>query len=201
MMDDSWNTLTIDARAAIKIERSEFTGIAFPIATEEAFFARLHAIQKEFHDATHHCWAFRVRGDGEGRSRSSDAGEPSGTAGRPILAAIEGAQLTDCGVVVVRYFGGIKLGTGGLARAYRDAAQAVLAAAPRETRYDYATVDVTVPFAVISSAYRLIAPPGVILAGEAYGETNVFTYKVRRSLVVAFGKELTEKRFEYSIRD
>ncbi|MHB0969941.1 MAG: IMPACT family protein [Thermoanaerobaculia bacterium] len=200
-MDDSWNTVTADARASIKIERSEFTGIAFPIATEESFFERLHAIQKEFYDATHHCWAFRIRGEGEGRARNSDAGEPSGTAGRPILAAIEGAQLTDCGVVVVRYFGGIKLGTGGLARAYRDAAQAVLAAAPRETRYDYTTIDVTVPFAAISNAYRLIAPPGVILAGEEYGESNIFTYKVRRSLAEAFGKELTEKHFEYSLRD
>lgn len=198
-MDDSWNTLTADARTTIKVERSEFIGVAFPIEEEEAFFERLRAIEKEFYDATHHCWAFRLRGGGETRARSSDAGEPSGTAGRPILAAIEGALLIDCGVVVVRYFGGVKLGTGGLARAYRDTAHAVLAEALRATRYDYATFDVTVPFSAISNAYRLVAPPGVLLAGEAFGETNVFTYRVRRSLAEKFGKELTEKRFEYSL--
>src|SRR5213075_3435360 len=96
-------------------------------------FAELQRIQKQHFDATHHCWAFRLRE----RSRSSDAGEPSGTAGKPILSAIEGAELFEIGVVVVRWYGGVKLGTGGLSRAYRATATETLRAAAPLDRYVY----------------------------------------------------------------
>src|SRR4051794_41980037 len=110
MSPDSFTTLAERAEFRQKIERSDFLGIAFPVASEDDFFAELQRIQKKYFDATHHCWAFRLRE----RSRSSDAGEPSGTAGKPILAAIEGASLHEVGVVVVRWYGGVKLGTGGV---------------------------------------------------------------------------------------
>jgi len=96
-------------------------------------------VEKRHFDATHHCWAFRLF---DGRARSSDAGEPSGTAGKPIAMAIEGAGLHDVAVIVVRWVGGIKLGTGGLARAYGETAAAVLASAPLVDRYIYARFDV-----------------------------------------------------------
>src|SRR5512143_3014136 len=114
MSRDSYPTLARPATFRHKIERSDFLGLAFPIASDDEFFASLKQIEKEHFDATHHCWAFRLFARGAVRQRSSDAGEPSGTAGKPILSAIEGADLFDAAVVVVRWFGGVKLGTGGL---------------------------------------------------------------------------------------
>jgi uncharacterized YigZ family protein len=183
-----------DARAEFrqKIERSEFLAIAFPTTSEEHFFRELEAIVKEHFDATHHCWAFRLFA--EERSRSSDAGEPAGTAGKPILSAIEGADLHDIGVVVVRWYGGVKLGTGGLSRAYRDTAARALEVTPASDRYIYKRFAVIVPFDSLGVIYRLLDPPNVILASESFGEQNIFEIDVRTSMADAFEARLQELR-------
>ena len=191
-MSDHYRTLASRVEARLKIERSDFLGIAFPVTTDDAFFEELTRIQKTHFDATHHCWAFRLFA--ESRSRSSDAGEPSGTAGKPILAAIEGAALHDLGVVVVRWYGGVKLGTGGLSRAYRDTAAETLRHATPLDRYVYERVQVIVPFDAISNVYRFVDPPNVILAGQEYGEQNVFEFDVRESHLDAFRARLRELR-------
>ena len=193
---DHYRTLAEGAELRQKIERSEFLGIAFPVTREEDFFAELERVQKRHFDATHHCWAFRLFSDT--RSRSSDAGEPSGTAGKPILAAIEGAALHDVGVVVVRWYGGVKLGTGGLSRAYRDTAAATLRGAKLLDRYVYRRIRVIVPFDALSHVYRLVSPPDVVLVEERYGEENEFFFEVRLSVVEAFTKRLTELRLAYA---
>jgi len=179
------------AEHRIKVERSEFLGIAFPVADEEAFFGELTRISKQHFDATHHCWAFRLF---SGRARSSDAGEPSGTAGKPIASTIESADLFDLGVVVVRWYGGVKLGTGGLARAYRESATEALRGAALVDRYIYERVQVLVPFERLSDVYRLVAPPDVVLIAEEFGERNVFSFDVRASRAEGFRKMLAEKR-------
>ena len=189
---DHYRTVSQRSEHKEKIERSEFLGIAFPVASEDAFFAALTAIEKRHFDATHHCWAFRLFA--EERARSSDAGEPSGTAGRPILGAIESADLFDVAVVVVRWYGGIKLGTGGLARAYRATAAEALRGAKLADRYVYERVRVIVPFERLSDVYRLVAPPDVILVSEEFGETNVFAFDVRASQARDFEKRLIERR-------
>src|SRR5207237_5286898 len=102
--------------------------------------------------------------------------------------------LHDVGVVVVRWFGGVKLGTGGLSRAYRESAAAVLRDARTLERYVYTRVEVVVPFERLSNAYRLVVPPDVVLAGEDFGERNVFAFDVRASQADAFRKMLIEKR-------
>jgi uncharacterized YigZ family protein len=191
-MSDHFRTIAARVEHRIKIERSEFLGVAFPVAREESFFAELERIQKRWFDATHHCWAFRLFADQ--RARSSDAGEPSGTAGKPILNAIESADLFDLGVVVVRWFGGIKLGTGGLSRAYRESAAETLRIATLLDRYIYESVRVIVPFDALGNVYRLVSPPDVLLAGEEYGEENLFAFDVRASLVSAFVARLAELR-------
>ena len=191
-MSDHYRTLAARAELAHKIERSEFLGIAFPVASEDEFFAELERIRKRHHDATHHCWAFRLFADA--RARSSDAGEPSGTAGKPILAAIEGADLHDLGVVVVRWYGGIKLGTGGLSRAYRETAAETLRSASVAERFLYERVRVAVPFDALGSIYRLVHPPDVVLVEEKYGEENEFFFDIRRSKLDEFQKALVEKR-------
>lgn len=192
-MSDHYRTIAERAEFRHKIERSEFLGVAIPVTTEDAFFEELARAQKRWFDATHHCWAYRLFA--ESRSRSSDAGEPSGTAGKPILAAIEGAALHDAGVIVVRWYGGIKLGTGGLSRAYRDTAVETLGQAQVVDRYIYTRCRVLVPFDSLGAIYRVVDPPNVILAEEHYGEENIFELDVRESVAEAFRKRLTELRF------
>jgi len=102
------------------VKGSRFIATVVPVSTPEQAVAELATIAAEMPAATHHCWAWRLR-DGE-RSRSSDDGEPGGSAGRPILAQIQGHELFDVLVVVTRYYGGTKLGVGGLIRAYGGAA-------------------------------------------------------------------------------
>lgn len=192
MSEDHYRTLAGRVEFRHKIERSDFLGIAFPVAGEKEFFAELALVQKKYFDATHHCWAFRLFA--ESRSRSSDAGEPSGTAGKPILAAIEGAALHDLGAIVVRWYGGIKLGTGGLSRAYRDTAAEALKLVTPLDRYVYECVRVIVPFEAVSGVYRLVDPPHVVLIEQQYGEENVFVFDVRASQRDAFAAKLVERR-------
>ena len=190
MSRDWYATLAERAEFRQKIERSDFLGIAFPVTSEEEFFAELQRIEKRHFDATHHCWAFRLRE----RIRSSDAGEPSGTAGKPILAAIEGASLVETAVIVVRWFGGVKLGTGGLSRAYRETAAETLRRARTVERFDYVQLRVVVPFDMLGHAYRLVDPPHVVLVEEKFAEENEFTFDVRRSRTDEFQQRLAALR-------
>jgi uncharacterized YigZ family protein len=193
-MIDHYRTLAASAESRQKIERSEFLGIAFPAATDDAFFAELAVLTRRHFDATHLCWAFRLFANGEIRTRSADAGEPSGTAGKPILSAIEGADLYDVAVVVVRWYGGVKLGTGGLSRAYRQTAAETLQGASLADRYVYKRFRIVVPFDRLSVVYRLLDVPDVVLIAEHFGETNEFELDVRLGRAEELVKELAEKR-------
>lgn len=135
---------TIGAAAELEIDKvkgSRFLAAAWPATGAEAAQKLLEARRAAHRDATHHCWAWRFGQDLEAR-RYSDDGEPAGTAGKPILQQIDGRQLTNLVVVVTRYYGGTKLGTGGLLRAYSEAAAALLDAAT------IVTVTITRPLAV-----------------------------------------------------
>ena len=119
-------TIKESKTAKLKERGSIFIAQAIPVSTEDEAKTNLDKVKKELFDATHHCFAFRV-GKGEKEVfKYSDAGEPRGTAGKPILTAIQSKNLTDILVVVTRYFGGVKLGTGGLSRAYHESAVKVL---------------------------------------------------------------------------
>lgn len=193
-MLDHYRTVAATAEFRQKIDRSEFLGITFHVESETAFFAELAALTKTHYDATHLCWAFRLFANGEIRARSADAGEPSGTAGKPILSAIEGADFYDVAIVVVRWYGGVKLGTGGLSRAYRETAAEALRVASLADRFIYKRFRIAVPFDQLGVVYRLIDAPHVLLAAEHFGETNEFELDVRLSRAEEFAKMLTEKR-------
>ena len=124
----SYKDVAAHATAEITEKKSRFIGDIFPVETEEAAQEQIERIRRQYHDARHHCHAFVLGQRGE-LSRSSDNGEPAGTAGRPILEVINGAGLTNTLIVVTRYFGGVLLGTGGLVRAYTQTAQAAVAQA------------------------------------------------------------------------
>jgi len=193
---DAYRRVAREARAALKIEKSEFIGIAVPVTSELEFTTALRKIEKEFHSATHHCWAFRTGHGNDLHSRSSDAGEPSGTAGKPILTAIESQELSDTAVVVVRYYGGVKLGTGGLARAYRDATREVLGVAPIEERILYDRLEIRTSFATAGVVYRIIDPPNVVLVQETSADDRRFILDVRKSRSETLLSDLAEKRIE-----
>ena len=107
-------------------KKSRFIGQIWPVRTEEEARERIEAVKKRYHDARHNCWCFTLR---DGTLRYSDDGEPQGTAGQPMLEVLTKQGITDAVCVVTRYFGGILLGTGGLARAYTKGAKDALAAA------------------------------------------------------------------------
>lgn len=156
-----------EARAEIREKGSRFLAVVGPAAAEAAAREILATLEREFPDATHHCWAWRL---GEpARERSADAGEPAGTAGMPILQVLRGAGLSDVMAVVVRWFGGTKLGKGGLARAYAAAAREALQTLPVISRAPTVKLTIEVPYEKVGAVKRLIRPPEVELESEDYG--------------------------------
>ncbi len=119
--EDIYRSISSNSRGLFKDNGSRFIAFAYPVETEEEVKDIVASLKKEYHDARHHCYAYRLGYNGD-RFRANDDGEPSSTAGRPILGQIDSRQLKDVLVVVVRYFGGIKLGVPGLIRAYRTSA-------------------------------------------------------------------------------
>ena len=131
-MSDIYKSIAAKSDGLFKDNGSRFIASAWPVESEEEVKAIIDSLKKEYHDARHHCYAYRIGSKGE-KWRANDDGEPSGSAGRPILGQIDSRGLSDILVVVVRYFGGIKLGVPGLIRAYKSAtADALDAAVPLE---------------------------------------------------------------------
>lgn len=159
MTGDTYLTLSSNGEAVYTEKRSKFYAFAEHVEDEESAKARVAALRKQFYDARHVCFAYALDFDGE-RTRTNDDGEPSGTAGRPILGALRSAGLTFALVVVVRYFGGVKLGTGGLVVAYREAAAAAIAEATTEERLVMGRLRVEVPYADADVAMRFSSEKG-----------------------------------------
>ena len=124
-MDDTYKTIAAPSMGIYKEKGSKFIALAFPVSGDEEVKLQLDKTRKKYHDARHHCYACRL-GTAQVSSRSVDDGEPAHTAGAPILGQIQAFQLTNILVIVVRYFGGTLLGTGGLIQAYKSAAREAL---------------------------------------------------------------------------
>ena len=125
---DTYKSISVPSEGLFKDNGSRFIALAYPVESEEEVKEKVTWARKEYHDARHHCYAFRIGLDGS-LWRASDDGEPSGSAGRPILGQIDSAGLSDILVIVVRYFGGIKLGIPGLIRAYKTSTADALSCA------------------------------------------------------------------------
>jgi uncharacterized YigZ family protein len=143
---DAYTTPARETRAEIAVLNSRFIASAAPAESVEAARAFITRIRAEFPDASHNVPAFVIGHGNSVTTHSSDDGEPSGTAGRPALAVLTGSGLGDIVVVVTRYFGGTKLGTGGLVRAYSDAVRAVLEVLPRARRVATHTALLVIPY-------------------------------------------------------
>ena len=186
-------------RGEVREKASRFFAFAHPVATGAEAAAIVEGLKREYHDATHVAFAWKIGAGAALSERSSDAGEPSGTAGKPIAAAISSSGVGDVMVAVVRYFGGTKLGTGGLARAYREAAEKALAAAGTKTVREVVTVTVTCSYERLGAARRLVRPPDVTLAGETFDPDPVLRLEVAASRLPELLASLTEARLAYQV--
>jgi uncharacterized YigZ family protein len=144
-------------RAELVIERSRFIATVARAATPEEASAFVRAVSEEFADATHNCWAYVAGAPGSTTHVGmSDDGEPHGTAGRPMLTVLLHSGLGEVAAVVTRYYGGVKLGTGGLARAYGGTLQEALATLPRGERMTLVRLEATVEYGAISVVQQLL---------------------------------------------
>lgn len=163
-----------EARVEIQVKNSRFIASAAPVFSVEEAKAFITRMKEEFADATHNVPAFVVGYGSAVTAHCNDDGEPAGTAGRPALAVLQGSGLGDVAVVVTRYFGGTKLGTGGLVRAYGEAVKAVLAILPRAEKVPTHTIMVAVPYSFFERLRLLIeAHGGEILEEDFAVEVTV----------------------------
>lgn len=177
---DEYKTIKTEVCTEVRVQGSKFIATALSATTKteaEEFIARL---KKQYHNATHNCYAYRCGMEGV-QFRFNDDGEPSGTAGKPILAAIDKFGLTEVLVVVTRYFGGTKLGVGGLIRAYGDAATQTLASAEIVTKYVLDTFRVSFPHPHISSVMHVASRYGARIVDTAYDEEVHLVLEIRKS--------------------
>ena len=193
MIEDAYQTLAEEAQAELKVKGSRFLGFAAPAADKTAAEAYIGGLRKRFFDATHHCFAYRCGSGSDACSRFSDDGEPSGTAGKPILQVITGRSFTDVIVVVVRYFGGTKLGTGGLARAYAEAAALVLDQTLPVTRYLCQQLDLQFSYEQLSHVMPSLERHHADIVVPDYGAAVHLVVRVRLGEMASLQRELVDK--------
>lgn len=191
MDDDSFLTISQPSTGSLREKMSKFLAFAHPAATAADAKEIIARYQKEYHDARHVCWAYMVGADRK-EFLSSDNGEPSGTAGKPILGQINSFGLTDVVIVVVRYFGGIKLGTSGLIAAYREAARLALDDAVIETRYVMERIAFTFPYMAMNDVMKLVKGGEVEIASQEFDNTCRMELSVRASLREQLLKKLSD---------
>lgn len=166
------------ARAELREKGSRFLAILQPVGDEASVRAQIKAYQQEYNNASHVCWAWRI--GSPPREGRSDAGEPAGTAGTPMLHVLRGADLSDVLVIVVRWFGGVKLGKGGLARAYAESVRNVVDGVAIRERRSVVRLRVSLPFDRVGDLKRLIHPPTVEMVEESYTDSVEVTLEVER---------------------
>ncbi len=181
-----------EVRREIVVINSRFIAALAPAATVEAARAFVARIRGAFPDASHHVPAYIVGGGASAVAHASDDGEPAGSAGRPVLAVLRGSGLGDVVVVVTRYFGGTKLGIGGLVRAYTQAAQRVVAAVPRARKVLSHTVMLGLPYNRLEQVRRLTAQHGGTVLDEAFAAEVTLTLRFPAAAFPAFQEALQE---------
>lgn len=186
---DSYLTIAAPAEAASRERSSKFLAYAYPVQREEQVRELLDSLRKRYYDATHHCYAWRLGPDG-GNFRANDDGEPSGTAGRPILGQLLSNNLTDCLVVVVRYFGGTKLGVPGLIAAYRESAAAAIAAAQIVQRTVDRTVRVDFPYIAMNDIMRVVKEDQPKIVSQTFDNLCTMVFSIRESLAARLVEKL-----------
>ena len=179
LFDDTYKTIAAKSEGIYKEKGSKFIALAYPVTTEEEIKEIIAGLKKEYYDARHHCYAY-ILGPDKSAYRQNDDGEPSGTAGRPIYGQLLSKDVTNVLLVVIRYFGGIKLGVSGLINAYKTAAKDAL---DNNTIIEK-TIDekyrVTFDYTEMNSVMQILKDPFVQINNQSYEERYLIDYTIRR---------------------
>jgi len=178
---DSYYSVSGESRGVYRDKASRFISIAMPVASEEEVKQELTKFRKAYHDANHHCYAYRL-GPEDQTYRYNDDGEPSGSAGRPIYGQILSSGVSDVLVVVVRYFGGTKLGVPGLINAYKTAAREALAGAAVIEKVVRVPFTVTCSYEVMNDVMRILKEEQARITSQNAMETIEITFLVRKGM-------------------
>ena len=178
---DTYKTIAAPAEGLYKEQGSKFLSFAYSVSSVDEVKILVEAKRKEFHDARHVCYAYML-GSARTEFRSNDDGEPSGTAGRPILGQINSNQLTDILIIVVRYFGGVLLGTSGLITAYKAAAAEAIAASDIIDCIIESTYTVTFGYEQMNGVMRIIKDHQLTVLSQEQALACKLTFSVRQSL-------------------
>ena len=178
MANDSYKTIRAVSEGYYSEKRSRFISYAIPVRTLEEVKEAVAKYRKEYYDARHVCWAYML-GHERLNFRANDDGEPSSTAGKPILGQINSNELTDILIVVIRYFGGIELGTSGLIVAYRTAAAEAIAAAEIEERTVDETFTIQFEYPYLNSVMRIVKEDGPTILAQQFEMDCEMTLRIR----------------------
>lgn len=195
-MTDQYRTITHQMGEGFYSEkRSKFLAFAHHVTTENEVKELLQAYKKKYYDARHCCYAYMLGAD---RSvfRANDDGEPSSTAGKPILGQINAHELTDILIVVVRYFGGTKLGTSGLIVAYRTAAAAAIENAQIETRYVEDIIDYSFTYPLLNEVMRVVKELEPRIVSQTFDNTCHISLSIRKSQAAELRQRLQQLSFQ-----
>ena len=181
-MDDLFKTIAAPSEGTYTEKRSKFLAFAFPVSTAEEVKTLVDAHTKKYYDARHVCYAYML-GHERLVFRANDNGEPSGTAGKPILGQINSNELTDILIIVVRYFGGIKLGTSGLIQAYKAAAAEAIAAATIIEKTVDERLDISFDYVLMNQVMRIVKEENPTILSQSFDNVCQMTLSQRASLM------------------
>jgi uncharacterized YigZ family protein len=198
LFSDTYYEIQNDAESSLREKGSRFLAYSFEVKSELQIKEKLHQLKSKYPDATHHCYAF-VLGQGSEAQRFNDDGEPSGSAGRPILRAILSAQLTNVLVVVVRYFGGTLLGIPGLIEAYGGAAKLVLSESGKIERVQEEQFVVTTTFEHEQEIHHLLRGFDARILDRQYNDKIIYTVAIRKTEIMQFESK-AEKAYLLEVR-
>lgn len=188
---DTYKTLKYPGEGIYKEKMSKFISFAHPVESAEEAKEIIKKYQKEYFDARHVCWAYMI-GAARTEFMSNDNGEPSGTAGKPILGQINSFGLTNVVIVVVRYFGGIKLGTSGLIVAYREAAAEAIRGSEIVECHEQAYVEFTFPYIVMNDVMKLVKAGDVEIVGQVFDNSCQMRLATRADNAAALRSRLDD---------
>jgi uncharacterized YigZ family protein len=177
---DLYKTISGVAEGSLTEQRSKFISYAIPVRTPEEVKEKVDAFRKQYYDARHVCWAYML-GAERTQFRANDDGEPSSTAGKPVLGVINSHELTDILIVVIRYFGGVKLGTGGLTVAYRTAAQDAVAHAEIIEKTVDETISIAFEYPFLNGVMKIIKEENPQIIAQRFDMDCEMTLQIRKS--------------------
>ncbi len=194
-MEDSYKTIKGTAEGYYTEKRSKFYAFAHHVESPEEVKELLAGYRKKYYDARHVCWAYRLGPAGE-EFRMNDDGEPSSTAGKPIHGQLLSRELTDAVVFVIRYYGGVNLGTSGLIVAYREATADALDKAEVEERLVEAVIEYSFPYAMMNGVMKVVKDLQPHIVSQTFDNTCVIKLAIRQSMAEQLQARLDKLSFE-----